>query len=172
MKTLFLILALLLLPMQAHALGTLTCAAGDCSKEQSIETGAATMVNGNTIFTITGGPIIIVDLVSVCVTTNDGTNSTLQWSSTPTVGAAATFSGASATLASKAAGTTVRLNQTAITTAPDISASTGGVLAGGSALRTLVKEGTITMVIGVGSTTGTWKHILRYIPLSPNASVR
>ena len=164
----------LLAPTGAWAVGTLTPAAGLGSQEQSIETAAAVMVNGNTIFTVTGGPISIVDLVSVCVTANDATASTLQWSSTPTVGSAKTISGATASLGSATAGTTVKLNQTSLATAPDIvTAANGGVQIGANvANRIVVKDGTITIVIGVGSTTGTWKHMLRYVPLSPYASVR
>lgn len=170
----FILLACLLMPSLSWAVGTLTPVGGLSSQEQSIETNAAAMVNGTVIFTITGGPISIVDLVSVCVTANDATASTLQWSSTPTVGSAKTISAATATLASATAGTTVKLNQTSLATAPDIvTAANGGVQIGANvANRIVVKDGTITTVIGVGSTTGTWKHILRYIPLSPNAAVR
>lgn len=164
----------LFIPSLSWAVGTLTLAGGATAQEQSIETAAAVMVNGTVIFTITGGPISIVDLLSVCVTANDATASTLQWSSTPTVGSAKTISAASASLASATAGTTVKLNQTSLATAPDIvTAANGGVQIGANvANRIVVKDGTITTVIGVGSTTGTWKHILRYIPLSPNAAVR
>ena len=31
--------------------------------------------------------------------------------------------------------------------------------------------GIITTVVGVGSTTGTWRHFLRYRPLSPDSQV-
>lgn len=170
-----LILGLLVLtPQWVLAHSVLTPVAGLTAQEQSVESSTAVMVNGNTIFTITGGPIIIVDLLSVCVTANDGTASTLQYSSTPTVGSAKTISAASASLASATAGTTVKLNQTSLATAPDIvTAANGGVQIGANvANRIVVKDGTITMVIGVGSTTGTWKHILRYVPLSPSAAVR
>lgn len=143
------------------------------AQEKCIVTPAAVMVNGNTIFTITGGPIAIVDLFSTCITANDATESTLQWSSTPAVGSAKTISGASATLASATAGTVARLNQTALTTAPDIvTAANGGVVLGANvANRIVVKNGTIKIVIGVGSTTGTWTHALRYAPLTPDSIV-
>lgn len=143
------------------------------SQDKCFVTGAAVMVNGNTIFTISGGPIVILDLLSICVTVNDGTASTLQYSSTPTVGTAKTISGASASLASLAAGGVVRLNPTLLTTAPDIvTAANGGVVLGAAvANRIIVKEGTITIVIGVGSTTGTWKHAIRYSPLTPDSII-
>lgn len=133
---------------------------------------AATMVNGTTIFTITGGPISILELVSECVTANNATASTLQWLSTPTVGSAATFTAASASLANLTAGFTAAVIPTNLTTAPSISASNGGVLIlSGSANRVLVKPGVITTVIGVGSTTGTWRHFMRWRPLHPDAQV-
>lgn len=134
---------------------------------------AAVMVNGNAIFTITGGPILVEQLQSVCISANDITASTLQYSSTPTVGSAKTFSGASASLASATAGTTVTLNSTALTTAPDIvTAANGGIPTGAAvANRFIVQAGTITVVIGIGSTTGTWKHYLSYLPLAPGVTV-
>ena len=158
--SLILSVSMLCAPMVLHA--------DQWSEERTVESATAVMVNGNTIFTISGGPLIILDLVSVCVTANDATASTLQYSSTPTVGSAKTISAASASLASATAGTTVRLNPTSLATAPDIvTAANGGVQIGANVGNNIiVKDGTITVVIGVGSTTGTWKHYLRYKPLS------
>lgn len=143
------------------------------SQDKTFKSGTATMVNGQTLFTITGGPIILLDLLSVCVTANDVTASTLQYSSTPTVGSAKTLSAASATLASATAGTVVRLNPTSLATAPDIvTAANGGVVIGPNvANKIIIKDGTITMVIGVGSTTGTWYHCIRYQPLTPDSII-
>lgn len=134
---------------------------------------AATMTNGQTIFTIAGGPIQIIDLFSLCVTTNDATASTLQYRSSPTVGSATTISGATTTLASIAAGATIRLAPTALSTAPTISlAAAGGVQLGTNVANAInVNAGTLTIVIGVGSTTGTWSHHLRYMPLARGVTV-
>lgn len=134
---------------------------------------AAAMVNAQTIFTIAGGPIEIETLLSLCVTANDGTASTLQYQANPTVGSAATISGASASLASVAAGATVLLTPTALSTAPVIAlAAAGGVQLGGNlANRIVVPAGTLKLVIGVGSTTGTWSHHLRYRPLARGVTV-
>ena len=171
-----LILGLLVLPAQAWAVGVPTPAAGDSSflvSERAAESLTAVMVNATTVFTITGGPIQILELLSVCVTANDATASTMQWQSVPTVGTATTFSGASTTLASATAGTNVLLTPTALSTAPTIvTAAAGGVQLGLVAQNhIIVKEGTIKLVIGIGSTTGTWKHYIRYKPLSPGAMV-
>lgn len=140
---------------------------------QQAVTAAAVMVNGNTLFTVSGGPIQILDLISECITANDATASTLQYQSNPTVGTATTISGATASLASATAGTTVRLAPTALSTAPTIvAAAAGGVQLGTNVANIVtVQPGTLKIVIGVGSTTGTWKHYITYIPIAPGATV-
>lgn len=141
--------------------------------ERTAIKSAATMVNAQTIFTISGGPIEIETLMSLCVTTNDGTASTLQYQSNPTVGSAATISGATTSLASVAAGASILLTPTALSTAPVIAlAAAGGVQLGGNiANRIVVQEGTIKIVVGVGSTTGTWSHHIRFRPLARGVTV-
>jgi hypothetical protein len=140
------------------------------SQEISVVSSAAVMVNGDTIFTIAGGPIEVLSLVSISQTLCDATASTVQYSADPTVGAAITFSGASATLANFAAGGSVVLNMTALDTAPDLSVV--AVSLGPVRTRTIiVNEGIVTVVIGTGSTTGTFKHYLRYRPLGPGVTV-
>jgi len=134
-----------------------------------VDTSAtAVMVNGDTLFTITGGAILVESLVSECVTGNDATASTLQYSATPTVGAATTISGATTTLASVAAGYTISLLGTALSSVPSLSV--GGPNLGMTA-PIVVPAGTITAVVGVGSTTGTWKHHIRYRPLAAGVTV-
>lgn len=139
-------------------------------QEKAVTNTAAVLTNAGTIFTIAGGPIEIVQLVARCVTGNDGTASTLQWSADPTDGAAATFSAASASLANALAGAMVILQSTTLATAPIVNATgvgLGPTLAGGI----IVGAGIITTTVGVGSTTGTWMHHLRYKPLSRGVTV-
>lgn len=146
---------------------------GDGLLPASVATAAKVMVNGDAVFTIANGPILIDEIVSICISANNGTASTMQWQSVPTVGSAATISGASASLASATAGTSVRLAPTALSTAPVIvAASAGGVQIGTNVSnRIVVMAGTIKLVIGVGSTTGTWQHCIRYYPLAPGVTV-
>jgi len=141
--------------------------------ERVLGRGAAVMTTGDTIFTVTGGPIRIEELISECISANGADATTMQWQSAPTVGTAATFSGASASLANATAGTTVRLAPTALTTALVIvAASAGGVQLGTNvANRITVQPGTIKLVIGTGPTTGTWAHYLRYRPLTTGVQV-
>jgi len=148
-------------------------AAGFVSNSGAATSATAVMVNADTLFTIAGGPITILSLQSVCVTANGATASTLQYQSNPTVGSAATISGASGSLANATAGSTVTLNATALSTAPDIvTAANGGVqLNAAVANRITVQAGTIKAVIGVGSTTGTWKHYITYYALAPGVTV-
>ena len=121
---------------------------------------AATMVNGQTIFTVAGSPILILGLVSLCVTSNGATASTLQYSITPTTGAGAqTISAASSSLANATAGASVSLVGTALSTAASYNANGPNL---GMTAPIFCPVGTITMVIGTGSTTGTWEHHLYY----------
>lgn len=138
-------------------------------------TGSAILATGTTVFTIAGGPIRIADLVSYCTTGGDAAASTLQWSADGTVGAATTFTGASASLASLAAGGIVYCNFTALTTAPVITQTAGVALAGPTTSTgggIYVPAGIITMTIGgADSTTGLYKHYMRWIPLAPGVTV-
>lgn len=134
-----------------------------------ISTNVGTMVNAATIFTVSGGPIKIIGLCSICQTANDATASTLQYQTVSTLGAlTATISGATATLASAVIGTSVTLLGTALSTPPAINATGAGLM---TFTPILVEPGTIKLVIGVGSTTGTWRHYLRYQPMVTGATV-
>lgn len=135
---------------------------------QTAETPTATIVNGTTLFTITGGPIIIDELVAVCVTANDVTASTIQFSADGTDGVATTISGASASLASATAGTVVAMVPGTLATAPVLY--TNGVGVAGT-VGIIVPAGIITSVVGVGPTTGTWKFLMRYRALSSSVLV-
>ena len=140
--------------------------------EKAVSSTTAALVNGTIIFTITNGPIQIIDILSECITNVGVAAETLQWQSNPTVGSATTISGATTTLSGIAAGATVRLAPTALSTALVISlAAAGGVQLGTSVSnRITVNAGTISTVI-VAATTGTWKHYLRYMPLDPTVTV-
>ncbi len=141
----------------------------------STVSGAALLANGTTAFTIAGGPIRITDLISYVIVGGDAATSTLQWSADGTVGAATTFTGASSSLASLAAGGVVYCNFTALTTAPVITQTAGVALAGPTTSTgggIYVPAGIITMVIGsADTTTGTYKHFLRWIPLARGVTV-
>jgi len=129
---------------------------------------AVVLVNGATAFTVSGGPIQILALGCVCITANDATASTLQYSADGTVGAATTITGASASLANAAAGSIVAAVPGTLATAPALYANGVGIA---GTVGIIVPAGIITAVVGVGSTTGTWRHFIRYIPLASGVTV-
>lgn len=131
-------------------------------------TAEKVMVNGDVIFTAVGD-CRITNLFSECITANNATASTLQYRITPTTGSAATISGASATLANATIGTTVLLDGTALSTAPTITPS--GVSFATVNRGIIFRSGTMSIVVGVGSTTGTWRHYIRYEPLEVGAYI-
>ena len=140
--------------------------------EKAVSTAAALLVTGTTKFTIAGGPILITQLLSICQVGSDTTAATLQWSADGTQGSAATFTGASASRASQAAGDMIICNFTALTTAPDLVAN--GVGLGPVIARTgiIVPAGIITTTVGSGpTTTATYTHHLRYRPLARGVTV-
>lgn len=138
------------------------------AQEKQIETVAAAMVNGTDIFVISGGPIQILALGAVCITANGATASTLQYRADGTDGSATTITGASASLANKAAGTIVHAVPGTLATAAAVYDNGVGV---GATVPIIVPAGVVEIVIGTGSTTGTWKHFMRYRPLVTGVQV-
>ena len=140
-------------------------------QEKAVSGSTAVMVNGDTLFTIAGGPIEIVSLISVCVADATATTaSTLQYSHNPTAGAATTFSNASASLETVDGGASVVLQGTTLATAPVLNTSGAGINASGG-ISIILQPGIVTAVIGVGTTTSTWIHYLRYKPLARGVTV-
>lgn len=136
--------------------------------EKSVVTGAAVMSDALTVFTITGGPVEMKTWLSICITGNNATASTFQLAVNPTVGAASTITGASATLANATAGTIINPVGNALATAPVIT-PTGAAIS--QIFPILIPTGIMYLTIGVGSTTGTWQHHIRYMPLARGSIV-
>ena len=134
------------------------------------QTTAAVMSNGLTIFNVFGN-VQITSLVSECVTANDATASTLQYAFTSDNTTATTFSGASTTLASKTAGNVVALSASTLADVPALSANAAGVVLNTASRGVRFPSGAIKLTVGVGTTTGTWRHYLRYEPLEYGAYV-
>lgn len=135
---------------------------------------AAALVTGTTIFTIAGGFIKVLELISLCNTVCDTTAATLQWSADGTAAGqtATTFTGTSSSLASFAAGGIVYCNFAALTTAPIITGTTGVTLSSTTATGIIIPAGIITSTVGSGPTTGTFTHYLRWQALtSANVTV-
>lgn len=136
--------------------------------EKSVVSGAAVMSDALTVFTITGGPIEMKAWLSICITGNDATASTFQIAVDPTVGAASTITGASASLANAIAGTIINPVGNALDTAPVITPAGAAI---SQTFPILIPTGIMYLTIGVGSTTGTWQHHIRYMPLARGSTV-
>jgi hypothetical protein len=130
---------------------------------------AAVIVNGDVLFTVSGGAILARSITGYCKSANDATASTVQLSADPTEGGASTISGASASLANAAAGTSILVTLATAATAPAVVAAGVGVMS--HTTGAFIPPGVITAVVGVGSTTGTWEWVLQYEPLDPNVVV-
>lgn len=148
-----------------------TAAAQDALSPKVVATSAAAVLtDAATLFTIAGGPIVIDYLVSICIATGDGGAATLQYSSDPTVGSAATISGATGSLATAVAGSMVSFVGTALATAPTFLTTGHGVVSTGPS-KIAINEGILTSVVGGSASTATWIHYLRYIPLAAGVTV-
>lgn len=157
--------------LMAYIKGLLNRAvAVDVYLPRTVVSATAVMVNGDTLFTVAGGPIEIVHLMSECITANDATASTLQYSVTHATLGAVTISGASGSLGSAAIGSFVTLQKTALNTAA-LLATEGATISSTGPSTIIMLPGIIKAVIGTGSTTGTWKHYLTYRPLATGVTV-
>ena len=145
--------------------------AGLSDSDHMVKTGAKVMVTDDTLFTVTGS-IQILSLVSECVTANNATASTLLWKFTTAAASPLTtnLSAASSTLANTVSGYAVILvSASALGESPGQGAS--GVLLNTASRGVRVPAGALKITIAVGSTTGTWRHYLRYEPLEDGAYV-
>lgn len=139
-------------------------------QERVIFKAAAVLTDGATLFTIAGGPIQIISLVSIAATTNT-TASTLTYSATPTLGAVAqTISGSSGSLATATAGASVTLAGTALATAALLSVKGPNLIANPGTI--MVPAGVITSAVGTTTPSdGTFAHYMRYKPLAAGVTV-
>jgi hypothetical protein len=145
--------------------------AGLSDSDHTVKTGAKVMVTDDTLFTFTGS-VQIVSLVSECVTANNATASTLLWKFTTAAASPLTtsLSAASTTLANTVSGYAVVLvSASALGESPGQGAS--GVLLNTASRGVRVPAGALKITIAVGSTTGTWRHYIRYEPLEDGAYV-
>ena len=133
-------------------------------------TTPAVMSNGLTIFNTTGD-ILVFALLSECYTANGATASTVQYTSTNNgTSTTANMTGVSASLANAAIGVSVITQLGAVTNAPTVTTASGvGVFPWG-AVR-IPGGSSIKLVVGTGSTTGTWAHYIHWEPLQDGAIV-
>ncbi len=144
----------------------------------AIKTVPATAVSpGTVVFTVTGGPIKIVQLIIEVTTVIANTATLCTWATTDTVSATTqTISGASLTIATIAAGRQLTLDPVALSTAIPISAAGGSSLgnptAGNAGLGGIIMmPGTCNLITDASPATGNIKYHLTYLPLGQHVNV-
>lgn len=142
----------------------------DIIDEVIVTTSTAIMSNGLQLFTVSGGDIQIVYLASECYTANNATASTVTYSATNARGTIS-ITGTSPSLANAAIGTTINNALNSLTAAPTLSGVTGASVNVTSNSIRLTSGTTISLTVAVGSTTGTWKHYLKYRRIENGAIV-
>ncbi|MFA6040544.1 MAG: hypothetical protein WC733_03495 [Methylophilus sp.] len=152
------------------AASSISATSGIDTSDHITNTTAKVMVTGDTIFNVVGD-VIIYALLSECYTANGATASTLQYSVTNnTTSSSQTISLASASLASAAIGVSVLAQLGALTNAPVVTTASGVGAFPWGAVR-VSGNSSIKTTIGVGSTTGTWAHYVRWEPLTAGAYI-
>jgi hypothetical protein len=136
--------------------------------EKTVATTSATMLAAtDTIFTIAGGPIQVIEILGIFNTVNTGAASTFAGQINATAGGVTALSIASASTSGAAAGTALVL--------PAAAGSAITAVAGGAHAQLLpawiAPVGTIQMVVGGAGTVGQVQWFLRYKPLAPGVTV-
>jgi len=139
--------------------------------EKCVATTAATMTAAtDTIFTVAGGPILLLQLVGVFQTVNTGAASTFAIQSNATAGGATALSTASASTSGAAAGTMLTLAAT-VTGTLVTTAGTQIAVYPTAGTGWIIPVGTIQAIVGTAGTVGTVQWYLRYKPLAPGVTV-
>jgi len=144
--------------------------ANQLAQPMSIASAAKTLTTGNVnMFTITGGPIKVLELVGIVTTVVQAqTTSTKVTCTTTSPAATVDFSAAAVDLTGAAAGASIRhINTTGI-----LTVVTAGFVNEGNAFATndtqyLVPAGTLQVNNASASNTGAITWYMRYVPLSP-----
>jgi hypothetical protein len=119
-----------------------------------------------TIFTVSGGRVIVTGIVGECTTVCDGTATTLKITSTPTTGTAVDLTSTTA-ITSKEVGALVSLP---LTLGGALVVNNAGAAEVPGALQFVVPIGTIQITTSA-TNTGAFKWSLTYVPLDDGASV-
>jgi hypothetical protein len=140
-------------------------------QDKCVATTAATMAQAtDTLFTIAGGPILMLSLVGIFQTVNTAAASTFIVQSTGTAGnVTVVFGTISGSTSGAAAGTMITLP--ASSGSAIIVSSTGANLNLLPATGWNIPVGTIQAIVGTAGTAGTVQWFLRYRPLAPGVTI-
>lgn len=156
-----------------HVIPSATSLAGEGNAVTSAQALTLTASPGVTLFTIAGGPIEVISLFSIFTTAAGATATTIQYVSTPTLGATTqALNAACTTLSGVAAGTQVTLSFTSPATASAITlAGSTTVPISAQAESYYLQAGVLSIIVGGASNTGLLQTYLRYKPLANGVTV-
>lgn len=154
--------------LAAYAKGTV-----DVVEKGAVSSQVGVLSTGTTIFTIAGGPIELVYIMSMCTTGADATAATLLYTTIPTGLSAVPISLASGSIANAPVNATITYAGTGSAAACVYNAGGTALLASTvAASAVIIPPGVINITIGSGpTTTGTWKHFIRYRVMGPGVTV-
>ena len=144
----------------------------DTADRCAVSSVTGVLTTGTTIFTIAGGPIELLYIMSMCTTGGDSTAATLLYTTTPTGLSAVPISTASGSVANAPVNATITYAGTG--SAAACSYNAGGTFllvstVAGSAV--IIPPGVIKITIGSGPTvTGTWSHYIKYRAMGPGVT--
>ena len=129
-------------------------------------TSRKAMVNGDILFNVKGD-VQILALRSECYTANGTTASRVTYVANSALDGSHDISGKCASLARATVGTTIVCDNTTLTSVPTVSVS--GIALNMDSRGITIPRGTLSITVDGGSTTGLWRHYIRYEPLEPGS---
>jgi hypothetical protein len=136
--------------------------------DHTAATNRAIISNGLVIFNV-HGDCQILSLCSECYTANDSTASRVKYVVQSALDGATDITGTSASLASATVGTAIICDNTSLSSAPNVV--TSGVWMNMDSRGIRIPRGDVRLTVTGGSTTGLWRHYIRYEPLENGAYI-
>jgi hypothetical protein len=141
---------------------------GQSASDHIATTNTGIISDGLIIFDV-HGDCQILSLCSECYVANDGTGTRVKYTMQSALDGTTDITGASATLANATVGTTVICDNTTLSSAPNVAVS--GISLNMDSRGIRVPRGYLKLTVTGGSSTGLWRHYIRYEPLEVNAYI-
>ena len=132
------------------------------------KTTSKAMIDQDVIFNITGD-VQILSLSSECYSANDGTGTRIKYTVHSALDGDTDISGLCATLANAVIGTRIICDNNTLSNAPNVVV--GGVSIGMDSRGIISPRGYLKLTVNNGSTTGLWRHYIRYELLEQGATI-
>jgi hypothetical protein len=141
---------------------------GQSASDHVAATTKAIISNGLVLFDVLGD-CQILSLCSECYMANDGTTTRVKYTMQSALDGATDITGLCASLANATVGTAIICDNTTLSSAPNVV--TSGIWLNMDSRGIRVPRGELRLTVTNGSTTGLWRHYIRYEPLEVNAYI-